>query len=169
MKYRRLSNDEIQKLSEEFNAYLESQNLNKDKWDELEAAKAEQAADILEGFSDLIFESLLPGIRHIEFKQSDFWEVIQINDDGLEIISVKVNPDALVDLTNPDCIEDLATHRADELSRLISIAKSERQPKRGRLQEVFKLLEAGYYAVDSSVYLALERLYNASMSTHLSI
>lgn len=169
MKYRRLSNDEIQKLSEEFTAYLESHNLSKDKWKQLQASKADEADSLVEHFSDLIFDNLLTGIRHIERKESNFWEVMQINDDGIEIISVNVNPNALVDLTNPDCIEDLATHDAEELSRMISIAKSERKVNQGRLEDVFKLIETGYYAVDSSVYRALERLYDASMSPHLSI
>lgn len=166
MKYRRLSDNELKQLKSEFSEFLSSFDLDEKKWEQLNSSKPGEANVLLENFSDLIFDNVMENIRHLERKQSERWEVMQVHEDGIEQITVKVNEGALVDLTNPDCIEDLATYESEELGRLISIAKSERKYDGNRQHEIFQMMESGFYSVDKSVYEALNRLHEANMSLH---
>lgn len=66
MKYRRLSQEELEPLKEEFLKYLLVANITPERWEKMKAEKDEKCKEHLDIFSDLVFEKILDQIQFID-------------------------------------------------------------------------------------------------------
>jgi hypothetical protein len=66
LKYRRLTKEELQPLAEDFAIFLASNSIDKKMWDELKSSQKENAEEMLDVFSDLVFEIALASAKYLE-------------------------------------------------------------------------------------------------------
>lgn len=66
MKYRRLSQEELAPLNEEFLKYLLVANITPEQWEELKQNNLEACGKHLDVFSDLVFEKILDDIHFVD-------------------------------------------------------------------------------------------------------
>ena len=66
MQYRRLTTQEQEKLAEEFATFLASNSIDKTKWDDLKKEESAKAEELLDVFSDMIFDQALTSCKYLE-------------------------------------------------------------------------------------------------------
>lgn len=66
-KYHRLSEEQLQPLHFEFAQFLATQGINKKAWDALKRENAPQIIQLLDAFSDVVWEKLFDKAEYLEF------------------------------------------------------------------------------------------------------
>ncbi|WP_293872020.1 DUF6495 family protein [Flavobacterium sp.] len=66
MKYKRLAKEQFEALYQEFINFLASQSIDKAEWDKIKLDKPEVAEQVLDVFSDLIWEGVLTNATYLE-------------------------------------------------------------------------------------------------------
>ena len=59
MKFRRLTNEELQELEKEFVQFLVSNTVTADDWEKIKEDNPERAEGLIEIFSDIVFEKVI--------------------------------------------------------------------------------------------------------------
>ncbi len=68
MKFRRFNKEELLDLEKEFARFLASQAIPADEWEKIKAEKPQQANDLIDIFSDMVFEQILDKVEYLELK-----------------------------------------------------------------------------------------------------
>jgi hypothetical protein len=90
VKYRRLRKDELEELEGEFIKFLASNTVTADDWVKTKAETPEKAEDLLDVFSDIVFEKILEKVEYLEHKRPKDFRVCISREKPL-LISLKMN------------------------------------------------------------------------------
>ena len=66
MKYTRLSKEQFESLQKEFALFLASQSIDKIRWDQIKAKNYRLTEELLDLFSDLVWDQSLEKITYLE-------------------------------------------------------------------------------------------------------
>lgn len=138
MKYRILSQDELELLEEDFKAFLIVNGVHNEEWVEMNASNPEQAVQLVELFSDTVLDKVYTKVRFIEHRSEKSCMVFHLKDDKIELISISATGDD-VDLTTPESIHNALVKNAGSLS----IFKTEKPYAQERTLEIHEMLEQG--------------------------
>lgn len=69
MQYRRLTGDELQELEKEFVRFLAANGLPAEAWENLKQTNPERVEELIEQFSDIVFEKVLADVQHLEWRK----------------------------------------------------------------------------------------------------
>ena len=150
MKYRCLSDEELQELEEEFKHFLISNNVFTEEWEGLNKKKDKKVKQLVEMFSDIVIEKALKNIQFLEHLTSSDIKVFRCLADKMVLIGV-VSMDNTIDFTTQS-IEELQTAPLD-------IFRTEKPYTKNRELEVFELLQSGCSIVDENRFKKLELAY----------
>ncbi len=98
MKYRRLTQQQLEELKPEFVNFLATQRITGEEWKTLKEDKPAVAEDEIDVFSDLIWEGVLSKVDFLENVSERHMHLFHCAEKEMKLISVKVmNPE--IDLT----------------------------------------------------------------------
>ncbi len=98
MKYRRLTQQQLEELQPEFVNFLATQSITGEEWKNLKEDKPSVAEDELDVFSDLIWEGVLTKVTYLENVSEQHMHLFYCAEKEMKLISVKIlNPE--IDLT----------------------------------------------------------------------
>ncbi len=98
MKYRRLSNEELEPLKEEFLKYLLVANITPEQWEEIKKNEPQQCEQHLDVFSDLVFEKILAQVQFIDRILPKRIELYQCQTDQFLMYALEVKNDQIIEL-----------------------------------------------------------------------
>lgn len=133
MKYRRLSDDELKELEQEFKQFLIANAIYDDEWKSINQDNPDKALELVEMFSDMVMEKALKNIKYLEHVSKNSLNAFHCTDKEIELIGVTTN-DEKVDF-NEDTF--------NKFKHKLNIFKTNKPYYKSREEEVFELLETG--------------------------
>lgn len=153
MKYRILSQEELEILEEDFKAFLIVNGVHNEEWIEMNASNPDQAIQLVELFSDTVLQKVYDKVRFIEHRSKKSCMVFHLKEDKVELISINANNDE-VDLTTPESIHEALSKNAGGLS----IFKTEKPYSKERAIEIHEMLEQGCVNSSEAFWMQLEKV-----------
>lgn len=158
MKYRILTDEELQHLEGDLKAFLIINGVEGDTWKQLNDTEPEKALKLVELFSDTVLQTVYEKIQFLEVRGPDSCMVFHYGKEQVELISITRKPGTACDLSTPESIHEALIHHPGGLT-WFRTAKSYSKP---REEEIHQLLEQG--AVLSTV--EFWEMLNAALQTN---
>lgn len=146
MKYKRLSEEELQMLEKEFVNFLIINGITAEDWEKLKKDEPGKASEIVDHFSDVIYETWLRKINYLEMILPQ------------EILCFYYQPGqaVLVGLSTTDASVDFTTmtdlSEADLIKSSTEIYTQTKVYSKTREEEMFELLEKGAKPSDEKLF-----------------
>ncbi len=154
MKYKRLSEEELKPLEKEFINFLSSAQVTGPDWEKMKKEDKEQAEELIDVFSDMVYEKVMGKIKYLEFRDKKTLNVFSCQDDKIDLIGLRVKDQSSLDFTD----KDVFTNWNDSDTASIEVVKSEKKYAKERGVEVFELLQTGCYITDDKIYNLLAEM-----------
>ncbi len=157
MKFRRLTNEELQQVEKEFITFLASNSVTADEWTQLKQEDRKRAELLIELFSDIVIEkalskcNCLEKVSPFEFRSYKFYE------NFVKLIVVKVQPQENINLTEGELGNNLKSLLADSPDD-IELFHAKKEYKKLREQEMFEVIQSGAYMADDRIFSQLNQL-----------
>jgi len=142
MKYRRLRNEELEELEKEFVTFLASNTVTGSDWENLKANDPEKAEQLIELFSDIVFDKILDQVEYLEHKTPKDLKTFYFGTDKIVMLGIKVDENAPVDFTRSDSPEQMSGQMIMSGSKM-KMYRGEKPYQKDRKHEVFDLMESG--------------------------
>jgi hypothetical protein len=150
MKYRILTNDELQALEDDFKQFLIVNHVYAEEWEALNQSDLAKALQLVELFSDTVLQRVYERIQFLEFRSADTCIVFYVGNEKIALITIQ-SKSSEVDLSTPESIHHALTKQIDNLQ----FFRSEREYKKGREAEVHQLVEQGCLVSSEEFWNAL--------------
>ena len=150
-KYRLLSNAELLELEKEFIEYLILNGIAADDWENSIANKLPIVDEIIELFSDVVFESILRKITFLEYREKASLKIFQCLPDKLAVVVMEANEAENVDFTDPEYIQRASTNPPESLK----VFTTDKHYSRVREAELFEMLQTGCVITDDKLFKTL--------------
>lgn len=154
MKYKRLTTDELKELEPEFIHFLAAAQITGADWDKMKKNELSKAEELIEVFSDMVYEKVLSKIQYLEYREQKTLNIFRCSEDHITLVGLRVNEHSQLDLTADDVFAQWSEHNHNA----VNIIKTERPYQKERGIEIFELLQSGCYITD-------ERLFNILKQT----
>ena len=145
-KYRHLSKDELDALQKEFVEFLVVNGITADKWIAIKEHKKEVAEEIIEQFSDVVWEGVLRKANFLDLRNQKELLTFQCLPEKLIVMGVKVK-DTDVDITTETGFEKL---KKDQLETIFYT--SEKKYFKKREEELFEMIQNGCEITDGALF-----------------
>lgn len=143
-KYRLLNQKELEELQKEFIDYLVVNGITADEWERLKQENKPEADQIIDLFSDVVFEGILRKTKFIEHRSDKQILAFQCLPEKLVLVGVKGHG---VDFSNLDFLKDTTTD--------LEVFTAEKSYTESREKELFQMLEEGGEIADGKLFKQL--------------
>jgi Family of unknown function (DUF6495) len=155
MKYKRLGTNELKELEKEFIIFLSSAQIIGLDWDKMKKNEQEKAEELIDVFSDLVYEKVMSKIFFLEFRDKKELNIFHFEDDKIVLNGIRMKEDSSINLLSDDLFSEWNANKSNE----ISIIKTEKVYIKERGIEIFEMLEKGCYITDDKLFKAIADLY----------
>ncbi len=152
MKYKRLTNEELKELQPEFVHFLAAAQITGPDWEKMKKNELSKAEELIEVFSDMVYEKILGKIRFLEYREKKTLNIFNCTDEQIILVGLRVNEHSKLDLTAENIIEKWNENKHDA----ISVVHTGRPYQKERGVEVFELLQSGCYITDDRLFTVLK-------------
>lgn len=153
MKFRMLSNEELQLLEEDLKHFLIANGLDGSRWEKLNELEPAKAIDLIGIFSDTVLQKVYEKIKFLEFRSKDNCLVFKLGPQQIDLIGVQTD-DPSNDLSEPEGIHLALTTNLSSLKSFKSAKKYSLQ----REEEIHKMIEEGCVPSHEAFWVQLERV-----------
>jgi hypothetical protein len=150
MKYRILTNDELQALEDDFKQFLIVNHVYAEEWEVLNQSDPAKALQLVELFSDTVLQRVYERIQFLEFRSADTCIIFYVGKEKIALITIQ-SKSSEVDLSTPESIHHALTKQIENLQ----FFRSEREYKKERETEVHQLVEQGCLVSSEEFWNAL--------------
>lgn len=153
MKYRRLTQQQLEELQPEFVNFLATQSITGEEWKNLKEEKPAVAEDEVDVFSDLIWEGVLTKVEYLENVSAQHMHLFHCAQKEMKLISVKVmNPD--IDLTTKIGFDWFKKNWQSDFVEYLTASKAYVEENLDK----FKLIEQGAVITKGDLYQWFESM-----------
>jgi len=152
-KYRLLTSDELKEFEKEFVDYLVINGITAGDWEKLKKNNEEEAARIVNLFSDVVFEKIMRSITHLLKIEPQRIFAFQCEEEKIHVVSIETKLPSY-DFTKEEGLNRL---RTDPPSDLYGFEASKGYQD-SREAELFNMTEQGCSICDSTWYESLKKL-----------
>lgn len=152
MKYRLLSNEELEHLEMELKQFLIVNGVHAEEWLQINKTEPDKAVRLVELFSDSVLETVYDKIKVLEFRSPESCMVFHFHENKVELISIQRNKDSQADLSSPESIHSSLINYSHELS----FFKSEKEIQLTRNLEIHRMIEQGCYISTTEFWESLK-------------
>jgi hypothetical protein len=152
MKYRCLTDEELQELEEEFKHFLISNNVYTEEWEKLNADQDPKVQQLVEMFSDIVLDKALKNIQYLEHVTPQDIKSFKCETEQMMLIGISSRNQ------NIDFTKDALADFKDDLD----IFKTSKPYFKQREEEVFDLLNSGCSIIDEERYNKLDLAHTYS-------
>ena len=89
MRYRMLTEEELNVLSEDFTQFLVVQGIDDESWRKMNLDNKEKAIQIVEIFSDTVLAKVYSKIKYLSYVSDKVYSIFRINKDNMNLILIK--------------------------------------------------------------------------------
>ena len=148
MKYTRLSKEQFESLHEEFALFLASQSIDKMRWDQIKAKNYRLTEELLDLFSDLVWDQSLEKITYLENRSDHHLFLFKCEGAQIDLILIRIE-DNCPSLMQNDYKNWLKKHLSDPR---VTIFESSRSFKETSKEEKFNLMSNGASLSDGKTF-----------------
>ncbi|MCR9290875.1 MAG: DUF6495 family protein [Bacteroidetes bacterium] len=142
MKYKRLSNDELAELETEFIRFLATYQINGQEWAKMKETEPRKVEELIEVFSDVVYEKTLSNIDYLEFKTPNDIKTFHCQKEKITMMGLMVEGDISVDFTKELSASEM-TKLIQKSNAQVNLYSAEKEYKGGREAELFRMLDWG--------------------------
>ena len=146
MEYKRLEQAELDKLEKEFIDFLVINGITAEDWEELKLSDANRANEVINQFSDVVWESSLRTVQYLEKREKNSIYCFECLPEKIKLIRV-------IDM---DKTTDLSRDAAAELANL-TLQRAEKAYNQKREKELFKMIQDGCLISEGELYKSLDQ------------
>ena len=158
MKYRRLAPSQLEELRDDFVQFLAANSIPADDWVKLKQAKPEAANELIDIFSDIVWEKVVSKIKFLERRAKRGIRVFSFGEEKAEMVEIKV-PDGSLDFTDPEQIKSIAAKEIDLKKYAPEVVKGSKEyPAEQRGLEVFQQLSDGAIPCEEVLFLSVKSM-----------
>lgn len=139
MKYRILSDEELQHLEGDLKAFLIINGIHGEEWEKLNREEPGKAVALVELFSDQVLQTVYEKVKFLEHRSTDSCIVFHFAEGEQELIAIQRKPGSELDLSTIDGIHQALKNDLNQLS----FFTSKRPYQDPRETEIHKLIEQG--------------------------
>ncbi|MEQ8715406.1 MAG: DUF6495 family protein [Cyclobacteriaceae bacterium] len=150
MKYRLLTIAELEELEKEFVDYLVVNGITADDWMKMKAEEVEKADQIIELFSDVVFEGVMRKVKFLDVVTPKSIKTFQCLSDRMVLVGLDAGEHSSIDFT-AQSLAAVQEKAADQLS----VYTSEKTYSKDRELELFDMTQRGATISDGTYFKAL--------------
>lgn len=154
MKYRILSDEELQHLEGDLKAFLIINGVHGEEWAELNQKEPQKALELVELFSDQVLQTVYEKVKFLEHRTPDSCIVFHLGKNEQELIAIQKNPGSAVDLSSVDGIHEALTKTPKNLS----FFTSKKNYNDSREMEIHQLITQGAVLSDAVFWNSLKEI-----------
>ena len=154
MKYKRLTTDELYALESDFVNFLASMQVTAKDWEKMKEQEYEKADELIDVFSDIVYDKVLEKISYLEFRDEKTLNVFYFMEDAVKLIGLRVKEGGKLNFTAPDVLEQW--NNANNSS--VHVVRSERKCEKEKKLEIFELLQSGCLITDDKLFKLLDSM-----------
>ncbi len=148
MIFRKLREDELEELKEEFVQYLVANGVDAELWEQIKKDEPEKSDLFVQQFSDVVLQKSLEKIQYLEHRTSSDVKLFYCGKETIDLIALK---SSAVDLTN------MAKFNAEDFKD-IEIFKASKSYSKNREFELFEMTEKGCQITTHLLYDLLKQM-----------
>ena len=157
MKYRRLYPDELAELEKQFIRFLAAQSIQGSDWEQLKRKAPEKAEQLIEQFSEVVFEKVLSDVQYLERKTPKDLKLFKCDADTIYMVGLLVEGDVDFDFTkNPK--PDQMIQQVRQTGASLKVYRAQKAYQKERKQELFEMMENGCKIASGELYTILNQL-----------
>ncbi len=145
-KYRILTQTELNELEKEFVQYLVVNGITAENWEQIKSTETERAEEIIDLFSDVIFEGILRKVKFLDYRSEHSLKSFQCLEDKIVLVGVDV--DESVNLLDVQQFNTVVS--AGETNS--KIYTSEKPYTKPRQEELYDMLTHGCEIADGELF-----------------
>ena len=153
MKYRILTEEELEVFAEDLKHFLIVNGIHAEEWEEINKNDKEKAIQLVELFSDNVLQIVYEKVKFIEHRSEKSCLVFNCKLDEVELISLNVK-EGNSDLSTPESIHDAMVNRPNE----IALFKTSKKYSKNREMEIHEMLTHGCVNSSEEFWVALNML-----------
>ena len=157
MKYRMLTNEELEHLEGDLKAFLIINGLEGDSWKKLNEEEPDKAIALVELFSDQVLETVYEKVEFLEHRSEDTCLVFRLAEKEQNLITLQRQEGSTLDLSTPEGIHEALSKHISELEFFRSSVPYHQQ----RELEVHKLITQGCFLSTREFWDALVQVLEA--------
>ena len=158
MKYRRLTQDELEELKTEFIRYLATHSIPAEDWEKMKKENPEHAESWIDKFSDFVFEKTLSDVKFMELRQAHNIQIVKVDEEPFTMRGIRVidNPYLnFLDESSPKTWNKILEEHGGKLQTF----QASKSPKKTINEEKFAFMQNGYLILkDPKLFYTLEKL-----------
>ena len=154
MKYTRLTKQQLEELRPEFVNFLATQSITADEWQALKLERPKVAEDVLDVFSDLIWEGVLTKVTFLENVSTSHMHLFHCVQKEMKLIAVKIlNPK--IDLTTKIGFDWFKKNWQSDFVEYLTASKAYTEDPN---LDKFKLIEQGAVITKGDLYQWFDKM-----------
>ena len=142
MKYRRLSIQELKELEKDFTKFLASTHVTADDWVKLKKDDPEKVEELINIYSDIVFDKTLTNLEYLEFKTPYDIKTFHCQAEKMVLMGIAVAKDSGIDFTQNTSSEEMM-ETLKKAEQEIQIYTAEKGYNDNREKELFQMMESG--------------------------
>ncbi len=153
MKYRRLTDEELKEMEQEFINFLVSNTITGEDWEKLKLNNPEKAQKLIENFSDIVLQKVLEKIEFIEHRTAKDWKIFQCQPDKILMKGFSADANSHIDFNSPNVLKDIE-------GSTIQLYKAEKAYNSDREKEIFEMIQSGCTITEGKVFNVMAHLHS---------
>jgi hypothetical protein len=149
--YRLLTIEELTELEKEFVEYLVLNGITAEDWVKMKEQDKAGAEQIIELFSDVVFEGIMRKVNYLEYRAENFVHAFQCLSDKLVLVAMESEDDTTVNFLDPSFIEAATINPPEKLV----VRTTSKTYSKTRERELFDMIQAGCTISDGGLFKAL--------------
>jgi len=142
-KYRLLTEDELKELEGIFINFLAAKSITADEWEKIKKKDKDKMRELLEEFSDVVFEKTLSNVRLLEKRTPSKILFFIPDDEGIELLGLEVQGDAGIDFTKEFTTDDILALFDENNDTEVNFVMGKKPYFEDRKKEIFDLMQSG--------------------------
>jgi len=152
-KYRRLSDEELKELEQEFKQFLIANGVHNEEWVKINKDQPEEALNLVDLFSDLVLEKSLEQIKYLIHTTPGDLKVFWFQKNKARLVALKSNTSA-INFTSDVWMSEIPEHFSE-----VEFFTSEKEfEEKERSKELFTLIKAGALVSTEQMFKMIHEL-----------
>lgn len=158
MKYRRLTQEELKDLEQDFINFLASNTVTSEDWVKIKKEFPDRAEKLIEMFSDIVIEKVLGNIEVLEARSKDTIQYVTMDKTAMKMVGIKILDNDTIDFRQENSSDEITEQMKKSGGSLQLLSGSKELDKSPEMTK-FTMLEGGYtICKDLSLYNTLTDL-----------
>ena len=155
MKYRMLSDEELEIFEEDLKQFLIVNGVHGDEWEAMNKSQPEKAIELVGLFSDSVLQKVYEKIKFIEHRSEKSCMVFNLLEDKIDLISINAKYDT-VNLSTPEGVHEALVSQTDKLT----FFQSTKSYAKVREDEIHEMLMQGCVNSSEAFWKQLKKALN---------